>query len=81
LRFCRFDLRLAKGLSFNIGAGVSLIHDQFSLEKGGSTLEEMLLRRKEIATQYTYNTTFGFTFTFGSIYNNAVNPRFGVDIY
>ncbi|MFA5816490.1 MAG: hypothetical protein WC865_12815 [Bacteroidales bacterium] len=77
----RFDLRLAKGLSFNIGAGVSLIHDQFSLEKGGSTFEEMLLRRKEIATQYTYNTTFGFTFTFGSIYNNAVNPRFGVDIY
>ncbi|MFA5816614.1 MAG: hypothetical protein WC865_13445 [Bacteroidales bacterium] len=77
----RFDLRIAKGLSFNIGGGVSLVHDQFSLEKGGSTFEEMLLRRKEIATQYTYNTTFGLLFTFGSIYNNAVNPRFGVDIY
>ncbi|MFA6127488.1 MAG: hypothetical protein WC699_09295 [Bacteroidales bacterium] len=77
----RFDLRLAKGLSFNIGGGFSLVHDQFSLPKGGSTFEELLLRRKEIATQYTFNTSFGLTFTFGSIYNNAVNPRFGIDLY
>lgn len=77
----RFDLRLAKGLAFNIGCGFSLIHDQLSLAKGGSTFEEVLLRRKEIATQYSFNTTFGLSFTFGSIYNNAVNPRFGIDLY
>ena len=72
-----FDLRITKGLAFNIGCGVSIVHDQLSLEKGGATFEEMLLRRKEIATQYTYYTNFGFLFTFGSIYNNVVNPRFG----
>jgi hypothetical protein len=71
------SLRIAKGLRFNIFGGASLVHDQLSLEKGGATYEETLLRRKEIATQYTYFTSFGLSYTFGSIYNNAVNPRFG----
>ena len=71
------DLRIAKGLSVNFGGGASLIHDQLGLVKGGATPEEVLLRRKELATQFEYFTMFGFTFTFGSIYNNVVNPRFG----
>lgn len=71
------SFRIAKGLNFNIGGGASLVHDQLSLVKGGATYEEMLLRRKEIATQYTYYMNVGLSYTFGSIYNNAVNPRFG----
>jgi hypothetical protein len=71
------NFRIAKGLTFNISGGASLVHDQLSLVKGGATYEEVLLRRKEIATQYTYYTSLGLTYTFGSIYNNAVNPRFG----
>ena len=71
------DLRIAKGLSVNFGGGASLIHDQLGLVKGGATTEEVLLRRKELETQFQYFTSFGFTFTFGSIYNNVVNPRFG----
>ena len=71
------DLRVAKGLSVSFGGGASLIHDQLGLVKGGATTEEVLLRRKELATQFQYFTSFGFTYTFGSIYNNVVNPRFG----
>ena len=71
------DLRIAKGLSVNFGGGASIIHDQLSLVKGGATAEEVLLRRKELETQYNYFTMFGLTYTFGSIYNNVVNPRFG----
>lgn len=71
------SLRLAKGLRLNFGGRFSVVHDQLSLIKGGATYEEMLLRRKEIATQYTYYTNIGISYTFGSIYNNAVNPRFG----
>ena len=71
------ELRVAKGLSVNFGGGASLIHDQLGLVKGGATTQEVLLRRKELATQYQYFTMFGFSFTFGSIYNNVVNPRFG----
>jgi len=71
------DIRITKGLSLNIGGGVSLIHDQLSLVKGGATTEEILLRRKELETQYQFFTSFGISYTFGSIYNNVVNPRFG----
>ena len=71
------NLRIAKGLSVNFGGGASLIHDQLGLVKGGATTDEVLLRRKELATQFQYFTSFGFSYTFGSIYNNVVNPRFG----
>jgi len=71
------DLRIAKGLNVNIGGSAGLIHDQLGLVKGGATTEEVLLRRKEMATQFQYFTSFGLTYTFGSIYNNVVNPRFG----
>jgi hypothetical protein len=71
------NLRVAKGLSVQIGGGASLIHDQLGLVKAGATKDEILLRQKEIATQFNYFVSFGFSFTFGSIYNNVVNPRFG----
>ena len=71
------SLRVAKGLNVNFGGGASLIHDQLSLVKQDLTYDEILLQRKEIASQYQYFTSFGFTYTFGSIYNNVVNPRFG----
>jgi len=71
------SLRVAKGLQVTFGGSVSLIHDQLALVKAGATTEEVLLRRKEMATQFQYFTSFGLTYTFGSIYNNVVNPRFG----
>jgi hypothetical protein len=48
-----------------------------SLPKGEATFEEVLLRRKQIETGYNYFFSVGFSFTFGSIYTNVVNPRFG----
>lgn len=71
------NLRIIKGLSFSIQGSAALIHDQISLPIGNATLEDALLQRKMQATNYSYWTSFGFTYTFGSIYNNVVNPRFG----
>lgn len=71
------NLRLFKGFSVHFGGGASLIHDQLGLVKGGASREEILLQRKEIASQYDYYMSFGLSWTFGSIYNNVVNPRFG----
>jgi hypothetical protein len=71
------DLRITKGLSITISGDASLIHDQLGLVKGGATTQEVLLRVKELETQFQYYTSFGLTYTFGSIYNNVVNPRFG----
>lgn len=72
-----FNIRVAKGLQINFGGGASLIHDQLGLVKSELTTDQILLRRKELETQYRYFTSFGLTYTFGSIYNNVVNPRFG----
>ena len=71
------DWRVAKGLSIMIGGYFSFIHNQISLVKGGASSEEILLRRKELKTNYNFFASFGFSYTFGSIYNNVVNPRFG----
>jgi hypothetical protein len=72
-----FELRLFKGLSLDIWSGFSMIHDQLSLPKEDIATEEILLQRKQLATQYQYWASIGFSYTFGSIYNNIVNPRFG----
>ena len=71
------NIRLFKGFSVNFGGSVSMIHDQINLVKGGASTEEILLYRKELETSYRFYANFGITYTFGSIYNNVVNPRFG----
>jgi len=71
------DLRIFKGLSLDIFGRYERIHDQLSLPKGEATLDEVLLRRKELATDYDYSISIGLRYTFGSVYSNVVNPRFG----
>jgi hypothetical protein len=36
------------------------------------------LRRRQRETDFRYQMNFGFSFRFGSIFNNVVNPRRGV---
>ncbi len=72
-----FSFHLIKGFSFNVDGRFSRIHDQLSLPQRQATAEEILLRRRELETQYNYDFSIGVEYTFGSIYNNIVNPRFG----
>jgi hypothetical protein len=74
--YSNVNVRLFKGLSLSCFLYLSIIHDQLSLPKEGATYEEVLLQQHQLATQYSYNFNFGITYTFGSIYNNIVNPRF-----
>jgi len=75
--FTILNLRLYKGLNFFAFGGGSRIHDQLSLPKGGASLQEVLLHIKELETNYDYFFSVGLSFTFGSIFTNVVNPRFG----
>jgi len=75
--FGYLDLRIAKGLSVTLVGSAAMVHDQLGLVKEDIPVDQILLQRKELATQFEYFTSFGFTYTFGSIYNNVVNPRFG----
>jgi hypothetical protein len=71
-----FYFRVFKGLSLSLSGDAAFIHDQLSLQKEGASPEEILLRQKQLATNYDYSVKIGFSYTFGSIYNNVVNPRF-----
>ena len=71
------DVRVMKGLSIEIGGSFERIRNQINLPKGDVDLEELLLRRRQIETNFEAGISFGFRYRFGSIYNNVVNPRFG----
>jgi hypothetical protein len=70
-------IRIFKGLSLFLNIEAAHISHQLSLRKGELTEAERLLRLREQATGYEIDMGIGLTFTFGSIYNNIVNPRFG----
>jgi hypothetical protein len=75
--FGSVQLNLLKGLNLYVAGGGSRIRDQLGLIKGQATLDEILLRRRQLETGYNYFVMAGVSFTFGSIYTNVVNPRFG----
>lgn len=75
--YSSIEIRIFKGLSFNCWGYLTFLRDQISLPRRGASLEEVLLRRRQLETSYDYYTSVGLSYTFGSIYNNIVNPRFG----
>lgn len=70
------DVRLFRGFSLNMNGSASRIRNQLYLRAGDATDEEILLRRRQLATGYRYRVSVGFSYTFGSIFNNVVNTRF-----
>lgn len=70
------DIRITGGLSFDIYTSAELIRDQLELPKEGATPQEVLTRRRQLATGYRFSTYFGLSYRFGSKLNNFVNPRF-----
>ena len=75
--YSELSLRIIEGLSFTLYGQYAVVHDQLSLPKGDASTEQILLQRKQLETQYQYYSSIGLTYTFGSIYNNIVNTRFG----
>ncbi len=71
------SLRITRGLSVNINSSYARIRDQISLPKGEASEADVYLELRELATAYDFSSSIGLTYTFGSIYNNVVNPRFG----
>ena len=71
------DIRLFRGFSFNIFGEYSKINDLIGLPKGEASTEEILLRIRQFDTNYSYFFHFGINYSFGSIFNSVVNPRYG----
>jgi hypothetical protein len=73
------SVRLFKGFNFNISGSFSSIHNQLYLARRGATDEEILTQQRRLATNYSFFAFGGISYTFGSVLNNVVNPRFGRD--
>lgn len=75
--FTSASLRLFKGFSLSVSGNYYKVGKQITLPLVGATREEVLLRRRQLETTYNYYAYFSISYSFGSIFNNAVNPRFG----
>ncbi len=70
------DFRIARGLSINAEGNISWVNDQIYLSADGATDAEALLNLQQRSQDFNYSLQLGFSFQFGSIYNNVVNNRF-----
>jgi len=70
------DIRLFRGFFLNLEGSSSLIRDQIYLARRTATDSEILVRQRQLATNYEWEFRVGFTYSFGSIFNNVVNSRF-----
>ena len=68
------SIRLVRGLEFNWHGYAARIKNQIYLSGEGIPEDEILLHRRALGTDYEVGLGFGLSYTFGSIFNNIVNP-------
>ena len=69
--------RIVRGLEFNINGEYEVLRDQLNIPRGKLDDEDILIRLRQIQSGYNYFGSVGLSYTFGSLFNNVVNPRFG----
>lgn len=70
------NFRIVKGLSFNISGNYDITNNQINLAAGDLSLEELLLSQQQVKSGYNYFFSVGLNYSFGSMFNTIVNPRF-----
>lgn len=73
------NVRIVKGLSVNFSGNYDVLHDQFYIPKESITRDDALLRQTQQSTRFSQFFFVGLNYSFGSVLNNVVNPRFGGD--
>jgi hypothetical protein len=71
------SLHVVRGLTLGGFFSYSWIQDQLYLPAAQATPYQILTHTVQLPTSYSYSTYLSLTYTFGSIHNNVVNPRFG----
>jgi hypothetical protein len=71
----RFEVRIVRGLSFDVRGSIARVKDQIYLPREDISDEDILLERRQLGTDFEYSLDIGLSFTFGSRFNNVVNPR------
>lgn len=73
--FANAEIRLFRGLSLDVEGSVARVKDQIYLPLADISDEDILLARRQLGTDFEYEVEVGLSFTFGSVFNNVVNPR------
>jgi hypothetical protein len=68
-----FNFRVSGGLFFGMYVSASRVRDQVYLVKGKADVQDVLTRRRQLASEYNINTGIGLNYRFGSKLNNFVN--------
>lgn len=74
--FGQASVRIVEGLSLNFWGNFELIQDQLSLPRGDTTVEDVLLDQRELATDFSVTGSVSLSYTFGSDFADVVNTRF-----
>lgn len=70
------EWRVVRGLQFEIDGYYEVVRDQLNIPRGTADDEDILIRLRQLQSGYSYYMSVGLSYTFGSIFNNVVNPRF-----
>ncbi|PAP78097.1 hypothetical protein [Rubrivirga marina] len=71
------ELRVFQGFNVEVDGFYEFVRDQISLRAEQAADGQVLTGDQELPTGYQYFVSVGFSYTFGSIYNQVVNARFG----
>ncbi len=71
------NFRLFRGFSLNFSGDASRVNNQLYLPLGQASEQDILLELRQLQTSYRLSGHVGISYTFGSIFNNIVNPRLG----
>lgn len=71
------SLQLFEGFALSLNGNVAWIRDQITLRARDVSDVELLLGTSQVPSSYEISSELGFSYTFGSIHNTIVNPRFG----
>ena len=69
------EIRLFRGLSLDLRGSAARVKNQIYVPREDIPDEDILLERRQLGTDFEYSFDIGFSYTFGSVFNNVVNPR------
>lgn len=73
--FANINVRIFQGFALNLNTSLNLINDLIAISAGDLSLEEILLEQSQQATSYNVSGSIGISYTFGSDFSAAYNPR------
>ncbi len=71
-------VRLFKGFSWRVNGSFKIRKNQVNIARQSASIEDVLLQQQELGTGYSYWMNTGINYSFGSMYNSVVNPRFNM---